>query len=59
MQAEGRSLTSNFPEELPEWISAFNRQIGITIEEGRITLTSARTEVFNYFPGWEPLWFTL
>ncbi|MCY4334453.1 MAG: phosphonate ABC transporter, permease protein PhnE [Litoreibacter sp.] len=59
VQAEGRSLLSNLPEDLPEWISASERRIGITTPEGRITLTGARTEVFNYFPGWELFWFTL
>ncbi len=59
VQAEGRSLTSNLPEDVPDWISASNRRIGITTPEGRITLTGARTEVFNYFPGWELFWFTL
>ncbi|MEM9700760.1 MAG: phosphonate ABC transporter, permease protein PhnE, partial [Pseudomonadota bacterium] len=59
VQAEGRSLTSNLPDDLPDWISASNRRIGITTPEGRITLTGARTEVFNYFPGWELFWFTL
>ena len=59
VQAEGRSLTSNLPGDLPDWISASNRRIGITTPEGRITLTGARTEVFNYFPGWELFWFTL
>ncbi|KIN60078.1 putative phosphonate uptake transporter inner membrane component [Sulfitobacter noctilucae] len=59
VQAEGRSLTSNLPEDLPDWISASSRRIGITTPEGRITLTGARTEVFNYFPGWELFWFTL
>lgn len=59
VQAEGRSLTSNLPQDLPDWISASNRRIGITTPEGRITLTGARTEVFNYFPGWELFWFTL
>ncbi|WP_415919478.1 phosphonate ABC transporter, permease protein PhnE [Tateyamaria sp. SN6-1] len=59
VQAEGRSLTSNLQAELPDWISASNRRIGITTPEGRITLTGARTEVFNYFPGWELFWFTL
>ena len=59
VQAEGRSLTSNLPEDLPDWISASNRRIGITTPEGRITLTGARTEVCNYFPGWELFWFTL
>ena len=59
VQAEGRSLKSNLPDELPDWISASNRRIGITTPEGRVTLTGARTEVFNYFPGWELFWFTL
>ncbi|MEM7732223.1 MAG: phosphonate ABC transporter, permease protein PhnE [Pseudomonadota bacterium] len=59
VQAEGRALVSNLPEELPDWISASDRRIGITTPEGRITLTGARTEVFNYFPGWELFWFTL
>lgn len=59
VQAEGRALTTNLPDDLPDWISASNRRIGITTREGRITLTGARTEVFNYFPGWELFWFTL
>lgn len=59
VQAEGRALTTNLPDDLPDWISASNRRIGITTPEGRITLTGARTEVFNYFPGWELFWFTL
>ena len=59
VRAEGRSLITNLPDDLPDWISASNRRIGITTPEGRITLTGARTEVFNYFPGWELFWFTL
>ena len=59
VQAQGRTLVTNLPEDLPEWISASSRRIGITTPEGRITLTGARTEVFNYFPGWELFWFTL
>ena len=59
VQAEGRQLTSNLADDVPDWISVSNRRIGITTPEGRITLTGARTEVFNYFPGWELFWFTL
>ena len=58
-QAEGRIVITNLPEDLPDWISASDRRVGITTPEGRITLTGARTEVFNYFPGWELFWFTL
>ncbi len=59
VRAEGRTLKSNLPDEVPDWISASNRRIGITTPEGRITMTGSRTEVFNYFPGWELFWFTL
>ena len=59
VHAEGRKLVSNLPEDLPDWISASDRRIGITTPQGRITMTGARTEVFNYFPGWELFWFTL
>jgi len=59
VRAEGRRLVSNLPDDPPDWISASSRRIGITTQEGRITLTGARTEVFNYFPGWELFWFTL
>ena len=58
-QAEGRRVITNLPEEVPDWISASDRRVGITTPEGRITLTGSRTEVFNYFPGWELFWFTL
>ena len=58
-QAEGRIVSTNLPDELPEWISASDRRVAIKTPEGRITLTGARTEVFNYFPGWELFWFTL
>ncbi|QFU09565.1 Phosphate-import permease protein PhnE [Rhodobacteraceae bacterium THAF1] len=59
VQAEGRTLVTNLPDEVPDWISASDRRIGITTPEGRITMTGSRTEVFNYFPGWELFWFTL
>ncbi|SET89637.1 phosphonate ABC transporter, permease protein PhnE [Oceanicella actignis] len=57
--AEGRSVKSNLPDDLPEWISASNRRIAVTLPGARVTLTGARTEVFRYFPGWELFWFTL
>ncbi|WP_238367774.1 phosphonate ABC transporter, permease protein PhnE [Mesobacterium pallidum] len=57
-QAEGRSVTTNLPAETPDWINAGPRRVAITTPEGRITLTGSKTEVFNYFPGWELFWFT-
>lgn len=58
-QAEGRTVTTNLPADLPDWINASDRRVAITTPEGRITLTGSRTEVFNYFAGWELFWFTL
>jgi len=58
-QAEGRTVTTNLPSDLPDWINASDRRVAITTSEGRITLTGSRTEVFNYFAGWELFWFTL
>ncbi|MGD9293364.1 MAG: phosphonate ABC transporter, permease protein PhnE [Roseobacter sp.] len=58
-QAEGRQVTTNLPEQLPDWINASDRRVAITTPEGRITITGSKTEVFNYFPGWELFWFTL
>ena len=51
-QAEGRQVTTNLPEQLPDWINASDRRVAITTPEGRITITGSKTEVFNYFPGW-------
>lgn len=59
VQSRGRNLTSNLPDDLPDWISASKRRIAITTPGGRITMTGTRTEVFKYFPGWELFWFTL
>lgn len=58
-QAEGRTVSTNLGQDLPDWISASDRRVAITTPEGRITLTGSKTEVFNYFPGWELFWFTL
>jgi phosphonate transport system permease protein len=57
-QAEGREITTNLPEDAPDWINASSRRVAITMPEGRVTITGSKTEVFNYFPGWELFWFT-
>lgn len=57
-QAEGRQITTNLPQDLPDWINASSRRVAITTPEGRITITGSKTEIFNYFPGWELFWFT-
>lgn len=60
-QAVGRQITTNIAElaeETPAWINASNRRVAITMPEGRVTITGSKTEVFNYFPGWELFWVT-
>ncbi len=57
-QAEGRQITTNLEDTSPDWISASNRRVAITLEAGRVSITGTKTEVFNYFPGWELFWFT-
>jgi phosphonate transport system permease protein len=58
-RVEGREVITNLQGELPEWINASPRRVTLKTPEGRITLTGTKTEVFNYFPGWELFWFTL
>jgi phosphonate transport system permease protein len=57
-QAEGRQITTNLPDDLPEWINASTRRVAVTTPEGRVMITGAKTDIFNYFPGWELFWFT-
>ena len=57
-RAEGRMITTNLGNDLPDWISVSDRRVAITTAEGRIAITGSKTEVFNYFPGWELFFFT-
>jgi len=55
---DGRVM-SNLGDDVPDFVSASNTRLAITTDEGRLTVTRARTEVFHYSPGWELFWFTL
>jgi phosphonate transport system permease protein len=57
-QAAGRQVTTNLGADVPDWINASDRRVAITTPEGRVTITGSKTEVFNYFPGWELFFFT-
>ena len=57
-RAEGRQVTTNLGADVPDWINASDRRVAITTPEGRVTITGSKTEVFNYFAGWELFWFT-
>jgi phosphonate transport system permease protein len=56
---DGRSIVTNLPETVPDWINASRTRVAITTPEGRITVTRSKTEIFNYFPGWELFFYTL
>ncbi|MBN9887372.1 phosphonate ABC transporter, permease protein PhnE [Salipiger abyssi] len=56
---DGRTVTSNLPEALPDWISASRTRLQVQTEAGRVSLTRNKTELFRYFPGWELFFFTL
>ncbi len=59
-QIEGRTVVTNIPEDdVPDWINLSSTRMANTTDEGRLSLTRNKTEVFNYFPGWELFWFTL
>jgi phosphonate transport system permease protein len=55
---EGREVVTNLEEPIPDWISLSRARMAITTEEGRVSFTRNRTEVFNYFYGWELFFFT-
>ena len=44
---------------VPEWINASRNRVAITTDQGRLTITRNRTEVFRYAYGWELFFFTL
>jgi phosphonate transport system permease protein len=53
-------VVAQYPVDvLPEWINASKNRVSITTDEGRLTVTRNRTEVFRYFFGWELFFFTL
>ena len=55
----GSSVETNLGDTPPDWINASRNRVAITTREGRVTITRSKTEIFNYFPGWELFVFTL
>ncbi|MAQ83968.1 MAG: phosphonate ABC transporter, permease protein PhnE [Maritimibacter sp.] len=56
---DGGRIVTNLGDTPPDWINAGDRRVAITTDNGRVTITRSKTEVFRYFPGWELFWFTL
>tara|TARA_R110002020_G_scaffold22367_2_gene75278 strand:+ start:2407 stop:3753 length:1347 start_codon:yes stop_codon:yes gene_type:complete len=44
---------------VPDWISASNSRVSLTMPSGRVQVTRSKSEVFRYEPGWELFFFTL
>ena len=55
----GSSVETNLGDAPPEWRNASRNRGAIRTPEGRVTITRSKTEIFNYFPGWELFFFTL
>lgn len=53
-------LDLDLPTDIvPDWISASDRRVNVTTDNGRFSFTRNRTEVFKYDYGWELFFFTL
>lgn len=60
--SRAQGVVAQYPvpvDKLPDWINASKNRVTITTDEGRLTITRNRTEVFRYFLGWELFFFTL
>ncbi|SMX27515.1 Phosphate-import permease protein PhnE [Pelagimonas phthalicica] len=58
-QLEGGKITTNRGNDVPDWIKAGPRRVSVFTENGRVTLTRSKTEIFRYAGGWELFFFTL
>ncbi len=58
-QFDGSRVVTNLGDTPPDWINASRNRVAITTPEGRVTVTRSKTEIFNYFAGWELFFFTL
>lgn len=55
-----KGVQAEFPTtDLPDWISTSKNRLSVKTDNGRLTVTRNRAEVFRYFPGWELFFFTL
>ncbi|MEM8580445.1 MAG: phosphonate ABC transporter, permease protein PhnE [Pseudomonadota bacterium] len=58
-QFSGSEVLTNLGDTPPDWINASRNRVAVTTDGGRLTVTRSKSEVFNYFPGWELFFFTL
>ncbi len=58
-QFDGTKVVTNLGDTPPDWINASRNRVAISTPEGRVTITRSKTEIFNYFAGWELFFFTL
>ncbi|MEQ9694996.1 phosphonate ABC transporter, permease protein PhnE [Shimia sp. SDUM112013] len=58
--SRGKGVQAQLPGgDVPDWINLSKNRLTVTTDEGRLTVTRNRTEVFRYFMGWELFFFTL
>lgn len=60
LSSAGGDIAMRLPtEDVPDWISASNTRVSLTMPSGRVQVTRSKSEVFRYEPGWELFFFTL
>ncbi|MGP9803912.1 phosphonate ABC transporter, permease protein PhnE [Paracoccus sp. NSM] len=55
----GETVALDLPPDWPARVNASDSRVTITTDEGRLTVTRARTETLRYFWGWELFFFDL
>lgn len=55
----GETVALDMPPDWPASVNASDSRVTITTDEGRLTVTRARTETLRYFWGWELFFFDL
>ncbi len=58
-QFDGSSVVTNLSDPVPDFVNVSRTRVTIRTDEGRVTITRSKSEVFNYFLGWELFFFTL
>lgn len=56
---DGGAIVTEIDDAPQDWVNASRTRVAIATPEGRVTMTRSKTEVFNYFAGWELFFFTL
>lgn len=57
-QRTPNGIETNLGDTPPDFMSVSKNRVALKTRDGRVTITRSKTEIFNYFPGWELFFFT-